>query len=399
MTNGARSRLLKLAPAIGTVMLIAAGCAKRDTAPQTSLDPAGPAAQKIHNLIGPTFILCIVIGVAVIAAALFVAWKFGAKDDDDYNEFPAQVHGHFAAEIGWTIAPMILLAVIGILTVALIFDLAKKPSEDAVHVEVFGAQWWWEYRYDLDGDGNYDDIVTANDLVIPAGREIALRIRSYDVIHSWWAPSLNGKQDAVPGRVHPLTIEADEPGEYIGQCTEFCGLSHAQMHIKVVALAQDDYDAWVENQTAPFEPPTEQAAMDGFSAFAGQCTTCHEITGMTDPEDDSKPFEFPEDKNQVAGTAPNLAKFMTRTTFAGAMFDLRLPTPECKALGQDWAQTDEGIEKCLNRSDLRAWLRDSPSMKEMAPGEVMNPESRGMPNFNLSEDQINDLVAFLTTLK
>src|SRR5699024_239217 len=203
MTNGARTRFLKLAPAMGAVMLVIAGCAKRDSAPQTSLDPAGPAAQKIHNLIGPTFILCIVIGLAVIFAALFVAWKFGARDDDDENEFPAQVHGHFAAEIGWTIAPMILLAVIGILTVALIFDLAKKPSEDAVHVEVFGAQWWWEYRYDLDGDGNYDDIVTANDLVIPAGREVALRIRSYDVIHSWWAPSLNGKQDAVPGRMHP----------------------------------------------------------------------------------------------------------------------------------------------------------------------------------------------------
>lgn len=399
MTDGARKRLMRLAPVITTVMLVAAGCAKRDTAPQTSLDPAGPAGQKIHNLIGPTFILCIVIGIAVMAAAVFVAWKFRAKDDEDYNEFPAQVHGHFAMEIGWTIVPMILLAVIGILTVTLIFDLAKKPADDAVHVEVFGAQWWWEYRYDLDGDGDFSDIITANDLVIPAGREVALRIRSHDVIHSWWAPSLNGKKDAVPGRVHPLTIEADEPGEYIGQCTEFCGLSHAQMHIKVVALSEDDYAAWVDNQTKPFEPPTDEAAKAGWAAFAGQCTTCHEITGMTDPDDPGTVFEYPEEKNQVAGVAPNLANFMTRTTFAGAMFDLRLPTEECKALGQDWAQDEENLDACLNKVDLRAWLRDSPAMKHMAPGETMSPESRGMPNFNLSEDQINDLVAFLTTLK
>ena len=138
-------------------------------------------------------------------------------------------------------------------TVFTVFDLAKKPAADALQVEVYGQQWWWEYRYDfdVDGDGEVDEIITANDLVIPTDRPIALRIKSRDVIHSWWAPALNGKKDAVPGRTHPLTIEAAEPGEYIGQCTEFCGLSHAEMRIKVVAMEPDEFQAWAENQIEP----------------------------------------------------------------------------------------------------------------------------------------------------
>lgn len=397
MTSGARKRLLKLAPVITGVLLFAASCSS--DAKQTTLDPQGPAARKIDNLIMPIFGVAGVVMVAILGGALFVSWKFRARDEDDYNEMPQQVHGHFAAEIGWTIAPAVVLLVIGALTVGLIFDLAKKPEPQAVHVEVYGQQWWWEYRYDLNNDGTFDEIITANDLVIPADREIALHIKSRDVIHSWWAPGLNGKKDAVPGRVHPLTIQADKPGEYLGQCTEFCGLSHAEMRIKVVALDAAGFKKWTDHQTKPFEKPTSEAAVAGWSAFAGQCTTCHEITGMNDPTDPGKVFKYPAQKNQESGEAPNLLHFMSRTTFAGAKFDLRLPTKYCESLGQDWAQKESDLEKCLNRTDLQAWLRDAPAMKAMYPGETMNPHSRGMPNFNLSEDQIDTLVAFLSTLK
>jgi len=237
-------------------------------------------------------------------------------------------------------------------------------------------------------------------MVIPAGQEIELHIKSNDVIHSWWAPALNGKKDAVPGRTHLLTIEADEPGEYIGQCTEFCGLSHAEMRIKVVAMAPEDFDAWVAKQVQPFEAPTEDLAAAGFSTFASQCTTCHRITGMSDPADPSAEFEYPEVINQVSENAPNLTKFMTRTTFAGAMFDLRdNEDEECVALGTEWASTDEGIEQCLDRDALEAWLRNAPAEKAMYAGDTPTPESRGMPNFNLSEDQIDELVEFLITLQ
>jgi hypothetical protein len=120
---------------------------------------------------------------------------------------------------------------------------------------------------------------------------------------------------------------------------------------------------------------------------------------MTDPSDPDKIFEYPEVVNQVAGNVPNLTKFMTRTTFAGAKFDLRRDTEECEALGLDWASTPEGIDQCLNREDLEAWLRNAPAEKAMHPGEAPSPESRGMNNFNLTEDQVDDLVAFLITLQ
>jgi cytochrome c oxidase subunit 2 len=404
MTAGARTRLLKLTPLVAGVVLFATSCAS--DAPQTTLKPKGPSAEIINNLINPVFAVAGVVFVLILGGALFVALKFRSRDDEDFNEFPEQIHGNFKMEIGWTIAPAVVLGIVGIFTVVTIFDLAQKPAPETLHVEVYGQQWWWEYRYDLDGDGTFDEIVTANDLVIPAGQEIALRIKSRDVIHSFWAPALNGKKDAVPGRTHPLTIEADKPGEYIGQCTEFCGLSHAEMRIKVVAMDPADFDAWTEHQLTSFENPTEAAAQRGWAAFAGQCTSCHRLTGMTDPNsspDDpaaaTELYEYTPPVNQVAGVVPNLLHFMSRTTFAGAKFDLRLPTEECKALGQDWAQTQSGLEKCLNRNDLEAWLRNPPAEKAMYPGDVPTTASRGMPNFNLTEDQIDDLVAFLTTLK
>lgn len=402
MTGRSRTNLGRLTLLAGAVMAFAAGCSN-DGHPQTTLDPQGPKADSIQTLVTPVFAIAGVVFVLVMAGSLYVVWRFRSRGDEDYAEFPEQLHGNFKLEIGWTILPAVLLLVVAIFTVSTIFDLAKKPKPDALRVEVIGQQWWWEYRYsfDVDGDGTPEKIITANDLVIPAGREIALRIKSNDVIHSWWAPALNGKKDAVPGRSHPLTIEADEPGEYIGQCTEFCGLSHAEMRIKVIALDAEDFQAWATKQTQPFEGSAESAANAGWTAFASQCTSCHRITGMTDPSDPTgqKEFKYPAVINQVAGNAPNLTKFMTRTTFAGAKFDLRLPTKACKALGVDWASTDKGIEQCLNRKALEAWLRNPPAEKAMYAGDAPAPESRGMPNFNLTEDQIDDLVAFLITLQ
>lgn len=407
MTRGARSRLLRLAPLVGAVVLFAASCASQDDGrPQTTLHPQGPQAQTIQNLVLPVFAIAAVVFVLVIGGALYLAFRFRARDDDDFNSFPDQVEGNFKLEIGWTIVPALILAVVGVFTVVTIFDLAQKPPKDAVQVEIWGQQWWWEYRYDVNGDGKYDEIITANDLVIPAERPISLHIRSRDVIHSWWAPALNGKKDAVPGRIHPLTIQADHPGEYIGQCTEFCGLSHAEMRIKVVAMTDADFQAWVDHQQQPFVNPKTAQAQSGWAAFAGQCTSCHRITGMTDPNSNPKDpgaatkiYEYPPVVNQVAGEVPNLLHLMSRTTFAGAKFNLRKPTPECKALGQDWAQTEENLDKCLNRVDLEAWLRNPPDRKAMAPGPEPSPHSRGMPNFNLTEAQIDDLVAFFKTLK
>jgi cytochrome c oxidase subunit 2 len=405
-----RARLLsRVVPMAFGLAVIATGCAEKDH-PQTTLRPKGPEARTIHHLIMPVFGVAGIVFVLILGGALFVAIKFRARDDADFDEFPAQVHGNFKMEIAWTILPAIILGVIGLLTVFTVLDLAKKPDEKALQVQVIGQQWWWEYRYDTNGDGIFSDheVVTANDLVIPAGRKISLHIRSRDVIHSWWSPALNGKRDAVPGRIHPLTIQAQRPGEYIGQCTEYCGLSHAEMRIKVVALSPADYETWMQGQKQHFANPSTDEAIAGWKVFASQCTSCHRIEGLTDPGNvndsndlgkASKAFTYPKQVNQVSGAAPNLTHLMSRTMFAGGKFNLRKKTKFCDHLGEDWAASDKNLAACLNRKDLEAWIRNAPAMKAMAPGDVMNPDSRGMPNFNLTEDQIDQLVAFLTTLK
>lgn len=415
MNGPARARFAKVTALAVGVAAFASSCARH--APQTTLKPKGKEATMINHLIDPVFMIAGVVFVLILGGALFVAMKFRVTDDDDFNEFPAQIHGNFKAEITWTIVPLLILIGVAVPTVATVFNLAKTPPANAVRVEVIGQQWWWEYRYDTNNDGKFDDIVTANDLVIPAGRDISLKITSRDVIHSWWAPALNGKKDAVPGRIHPLTIQAYKPGSYIGQCTEFCGLSHAEMRIKVVALTEDGFSKWVDHNETTFRNPVTKEAQLGWSIFAGQCTSCHRITGLTDPSsspDDpaqaTKAFVYPASragtenplsgaKNQRSGAAPNLTHLMNRDMFAGGKFNLRIDSKACNALGINWAQHKGGIDKCLNRKDLEAWLRNAPREKAMKPGLVMSPSSRGMPNFNLTEDQIDQLVAFLTTLK
>ena len=129
-----------------------------------------------------------------------------------------------------------------VFTIPVIFDLSEKPTgDDVVQIKVTGRQWFWEYEY------TDDEFFTANEMHIPVGRPISMEITAPadGVIHSFWVPELNGKKDAVPGRNEFLKFEADKPGTYLGQCAEYCGLSHADMRLRVIAQTEADYDAWV----------------------------------------------------------------------------------------------------------------------------------------------------------
>jgi cytochrome c oxidase subunit II len=368
-----RRRLLAAALALPLVL---GACASN--APLDTLQPAGSESRTIHNLVVPVFLIAGVVFVAVMGGVLYVAWRFRRRDGDD--DLPEQVHGNTKLEVGWTILPAVVLAFVAVFTVSTIIDLANQP-DDALEVQVIGNQWWWEYRYDLDGDGSYDEIVTATDLVIPAGEPVNLSITSRDVIHSFWIPALNGKKDAVPGRFHPLTIHADEPGVYWGQCTEFCGLSHAYMQMRVVALEPGEFETWAQGQQEPQDAATDELAAQGQETFTNVCSGCHLVSGHNDDVFD------PEGIPLVAGAAPNLTHFATRGAFAGGIFDLWLDLD-----GNGVVDPDE-IGGRLNRTDLEAWLRNPPAMKPMAADQ-----ERGMPNLGLSEEDIDALVAYLETL-
>lgn len=384
---------------IAGLVLFLSSCAK--DAPQDFFQPAGENARKIDNLQRPVFYMAGVVLVIVIVAVAYAIFRFR----DRGQEIPEQTHGKPALEIGLTVIPALILISIGIPTVATIFQLAKTSDTECTIV-VTGQQWWWEYQYPVQQGcgGITEPIVTANELVFPAGQKVLLQIQSRDVIHSYWIPKLNGKRDAVPGRVQPLRLEADEPGIYSGQCTEFCGLSHAYMRMEAVALNAQDFATWKQRQTADYVAPAEGTlAATGQDVFISQCSRCHTINGLTNPTTGAAVISSP-DEYIVSGAAPNLTHLMTRFTFAGGTFDL--VKPQCRDAIWDASPEEFGTKylegttpKCLNEEALRAWIGDAPAQKPMYADptklEKSDGKYRGMPDLDLTDDQLDALVAYL----
>jgi cytochrome c oxidase subunit 2 len=382
-----------------------ASCAK--DAPQDTWQPAGPNAEQIDNLQRPVFYVAGVVGVIVFVAVAWVMYRYR----DRGQAIPEQTHGKPAVEIDLTVIPVLILLGVAIPTASTIFKLAKT-SDTEMTINVTGQQWWWEYDYPA-SDSNIEQygitapIVTSGQLVIPENTKVLLRVTSRDVIHSYWIPKLNGKKDSVPGRVHLLRMEGSKPGIYAGQCTEFCGLSHAYMRMEAVVLSRADYDKWVANQLEAYTAPeagTDAAA--GEALFIQQCSRCHQVNGLKN-SDGSLNIAAPE-QNLVSGAAPNLTNLMTRNTFAGASWDLL--TPECRDNVWNASSADFGERylagvstECLNQKDLREWLRNSPAKKPMYadPTKLSSTGGlyRGMPALGLTEDQINIIIAYLLERK
>ena len=333
--------------------------------------PKGENADLIYGTLRLSGYMAAAVGVLVTVAVVFVMLRFRARPDHDPDELPKQIHGDKRLELAWTVAPVILLVILAVVTVPKIFDLAEVGSGRTIKVE--GQQWWWQFSYDTDGDGEYDDIVTANEIVLPVGEDVNLEIHSNDVIHSFWVPQLNGKKDAVPGRVHDWKISSDEPGIYYGECVEFCGLSHANMQVRAIVLSQSDYDAWAASQELPSEIPSSGAAAEGFEVFAANCVQCHIVNNS----DERFQAAAGGTEKLLSGVAPNLTHLMSRTSFAGALFEL---------------YNEDGS---LNVADLREWIRDAPDNKPLNPDNL-----QGMTSFKdlLSETDLDNLIAYLQTL-
>ena len=352
----------KLWLVMGVVALAALSVSCVSNASQDALKPQGPYAQEINNLF--TSVFWIAAAIFFLVEGVLVLFVVKYRHRMGRTEIPPQIHGNTRLEIAWTILPALILVGVAVPTVATIWDLAGKPTGDVMHVTVIGHQFWWEYRY-TDPDmktASGNPITTANVMVIPENKTVYLSIEAEPkdipvgetVIHSFWIPELAGTQDAVPGRTNHIYMQADHPGTYWGQCKELCGLSHANMRTKVVAETATDFATWVAAQQAPAARSGDLLAQRGAEVFAGgQCILCHTIDGLQTAAG-----------NPVAGIGgPNLTHFASRDCFAGCTFR-------------------------TNPDELRKWLADPPARK---PGAAM-------PNYHLSEDQINALVAYLLSL-
>jgi cytochrome c oxidase subunit II len=338
---------------LGSTLLLAACSA--DNNRQNSLKPKGPSADKINSLFTPVFWAAVVVGVLVLGAVVVFALRFRYRAGK--NENPKQIHGSTRLEIGWTIVPALILAVVAVPTVKTIFDLHQEPTGNVLNVTAIGKQWWWEFKYPK------QKVVTADELVIPAGRTVRVNLTACDeslpnkcnVIHSFWVPELNGKQDVIPNRSQFETIKADKPGTFLGQCAEYCGLSHANMRFRVIAVEPGEFDRWItDQQQGPAVPlqtgtgaaqqpagPTQELITTKY-----QCTNCHSLA-------DSK----------VSSYGPNLTHLASRTTFASGYYK-------------------------LTRDQLVEWVYNAPGLVPMQsehcrdPGEPAAGQCVGMPSFS-----------------
>jgi cytochrome c oxidase subunit II len=323
--------------------IILAGCGITGGEAQSANETMGDNAARIWNLFVPIFWLSIVVFVLVQGALIWAVIKFRRKDGD---EIPPQLHGNTKVEVAWTIAPAVILAVILVPTITTIADLASEP-DDPYTVDVIGHQWWWEFSYEDEG------FQTGNVMHIPVDQPIHLRMTASDVIHSFYAAQLFGKMDVIPGRTTHIYFTAEEPGEYYGQCYEFCGIQHANMMFRIVAHEQGDFEAWVaEQQEGAIEPEPDTIEARGQEVFfEAACFACHAIDGT-----------------EAAGeVGPNLTNIGDRPILgAGALAN----TPE----------------------NMFDWIRDP---QESKPGNEM-------PSFGeaqISDEDLEALVAYLESLR
>ena len=240
---------------------LASGC-EPFSSPQNTFAPTGDVADQQKNDFLLVMWPALVIGVGVMLGLVYIAFKYRRKKDDP--GLPKQVHGNTPLELGWTIAPAILLAVIGVFTVAGIRHLAEDPGPEALNVHVSGQRFLWEFSYTDYVDDNGEPVFSNPTesgvpvLYIPVDRKIDLRITSIDVNHSFWVPKLAGKTDAINNHPNKMWIEANEIGTYSGQCAEFCGLDHSKMRFEVPVLSQEDFDAGIAGQGGTLSTPTPE---------------------------------------------------------------------------------------------------------------------------------------------
>jgi cytochrome c oxidase subunit 2 len=228
--------------------------------PQSTLYPRGDFARMVDDLFRKTLFWAVIVFVLVEGALLFVIFRFRGRPDDPE---PRQVHGNTAVEVVWTIIPALVLAMIAVPTVKTIFRTYDLPKgSDVLQVEVIGHQFWWEFRYPQLG------LVTANELHVPVGRPVALKMITRDVLHSFWVPQFAAKRDVFSNRTTTMYFTAEDPGLYPGQCAEFCGIQHGRMAFQVAASSPAEFDAWVGKMQATGAPPAPAAPADSTASTA-----------------------------------------------------------------------------------------------------------------------------------
>ena len=212
------------------------------------------------------------VGALIVWAAVVAIAVYTIRVGESHSQRAAE----FLIIGGGVVAPTIVLGALIAFGMPLVPSVLAVPSTGEFSIDVTAKQWWWRIHYRTP-DGVVE---TANELRLPVGQRVALRLSSPDVIHSFWVPSLAGKMDMIPGRTTHLGLEPRQTGTFRGACAEYCGASHALMAFSVVVVEADDFRAWLDGQARPAISPADPSAARGAEAFtANGCSACHTIRG------------------------------------------------------------------------------------------------------------------------
>jgi cytochrome c oxidase subunit II len=303
-------------------------------------DPQSPLARAIYDLGIVECVIFALIFVIVTGAIAFSIFRFRTRAGESD---PRQILGNRNVEIAWTIIPFLIVILLFVMTLGAMnrADPPPAPSPDLV---ITGHQFWWQVEYPGSG------VITANEIHIPAGKPLSVRLESKDVLHEFWVPQLTRKMSNVPGQPNHIWLQADKPGTYIGQCSEFCGTQHAWMRILVVADEPAKFEQWQRAQLQPAQAATTDVTTKGLAIFqTSTCINCHAIRGVAGAD---------------LRVAPDLTHVGSRKQLASGIID---NTP----------------------ANMRLWLK---SPQHIKPGALM-------PDFSLTDEQLDQLAAYLSTLQ
>jgi cytochrome c oxidase subunit 2 len=310
---------------------------------QSALDVHGASAVHLKHLIVGIVAVCSAVWMIVMIVLIWALSRSKAEWPRPNPGGERRLTTAVTAAVGMTV---IIITGLTIASFATTRALSEAGGEDLT-IKINGQQWWWQVTYiDPDPTRSFN---TANEIHVPVGRNVRLQLEAGDVIHSFWVPSLAGKQDLIPGRVNELAIRADRAGIYRGQCAEFCGLQHSHMAVLVIAESAADYEGWISAQRQQAAASSNQEAEAGKAVFMSKpCASCHTVRGT----------------DASGSTGPDLTHVGSRQTIAAGLFD-------------------------TTRGSLAAWIADPQTLK---PGN-------NMPMVALSSDELRQISAYMASLK
>jgi cytochrome c oxidase subunit 2 len=313
---------------------------------QSALDAHGTSAIHLKQLIILIVAACSLVWMLVMIVLIAALWRTRPERARPTDLDASVEHRMSRSVIAATIVTAIVIA--GFTAASFFTTRALSAAgRDDVIVKVSGSQWWWNVRYlDSRPDRMFQ---TANEIHIPVGRSVRFQLVGDDVIHSFWVPSLAGKQDLIPGRPNEITVRAERTGIYRGQCAEFCGLQHAHMAFLVIVDTQEAFDSWADAQRQPAVNASDEDVAAGREAFlAKPCASCHAVRGTA----------------ASGTTGPDLTHVGSRKMIAAGLFE-------------------------TTRGSLAAWISDPQTLK---PGN-------NMPMVPLTSDELRSISAYLASLK